>query len=77
MTWAWREQWPDGLQGLFSATHCKSQPTRAGLFAVAAFALCLALIISSAIVRSKFGKVLLATRDAESRARFLGYRVDM
>ncbi len=50
--------------------------TRAGLFAVAAFALCLALIISSAIVRSKFGKVLLATRDAESRARFLGYRVE-
>nr|WP_319486593.1 urea ABC transporter permease subunit UrtC [uncultured Cohaesibacter sp.] len=50
--------------------------TRAGLFAAAAFALCLALIISSAIVRSKFGKVLLATRDAESRARFLGYRVE-
>ncbi len=50
--------------------------TRAGLFAAAAFALCLAFIISSAIVRSKFGKVLLATRDAESRARFLGYRVE-
>ncbi|WP_394702519.1 urea ABC transporter permease subunit UrtC [uncultured Cohaesibacter sp.] len=50
--------------------------TRAGLFAAAAFALCLALVISSAIVRSKFGKVLLATRDAESRARFLGYRVE-
>jgi urea transport system permease protein len=50
--------------------------TRVGLFAAAAFALCLALIISSAIVRSKFGKVLLATRDAESRARFLGYRVE-
>ena len=50
--------------------------TRAGLFAAAAFALCLALVLSSAIVRSKFGKVLLATRDAESRARFLGYRVE-
>ncbi|WP_319567445.1 urea ABC transporter permease subunit UrtC [Cohaesibacter marisflavi] len=50
--------------------------TRAGLFAAAAFALSVALVISSAIVRSKFGKVLLATRDAESRARFLGYRVE-
>ena len=50
--------------------------TRAGLFMASAFALCLSLIISSAIVNSRFGKVLVATRDAESRARFLGYRVE-
>ena len=50
--------------------------TRAGLFAASAFALCLALIFCSSIVRSKFGKILLATRDAEARARFLGYRVE-
>ncbi len=36
----------------------------------------LALILSSAIVRSKFGKVLVGVRDAESRTRFLGYRVE-
>ena len=27
-------------------------------------------------MRSKFGKVLIAIRDAESRTRFLGYRVE-
>jgi urea transport system permease protein len=28
------------------------------------------------VISSRFGKVLVAIRDAESRARFLGYRVD-
>jgi len=37
----------------------------------------LALAVSSPrIVRSKYGKVLIAVRDAESRTRFLGYRVE-
>ena len=31
-------------------------------------------IICKALVNSKFGKVLIAVRDAESRTRFLGYR---
>ena len=50
--------------------------TRASLFAASALALSLSLILSAAITSSKFGKVLIATRDAESRARFLGYRVE-
>ena len=50
--------------------------TRAGLFAASAFALALAVVICSAIVNSKLGKVMVAVRDAESRTRFLGYRVD-
>ncbi|WP_349961581.1 urea ABC transporter permease subunit UrtC [Rhizobium sp. ZPR3] len=50
--------------------------TRAVLFAVTAVFLALALMLSSAIVRSKFGKVLVGVRDAESRTRFLGYRVE-
>ncbi|WP_428425883.1 urea ABC transporter permease subunit UrtC [Pararhizobium sp.] len=50
--------------------------TRAALFAATAVALALALVISSAIVRSKYGKVLVGVRDAESRTRFLGYRVE-
>ena len=50
--------------------------TRAALFAATAIALALALVISSAIVRSKYGKVLVGVRDAESRTRFLGYRVE-
>ncbi|MBJ6134414.1 urea ABC transporter permease subunit UrtC [Ochrobactrum sp. Q0168] len=48
--------------------------TRAALFATSAFVLAIALIFSSAIVKSKFGKVLVSVRDAESRTRFLGYR---
>jgi urea transport system permease protein len=50
--------------------------TRASLFAITALFLALALMLSSAIVRSKFGKVLVGVRDAESRTRFLGYRVE-
>lgn len=54
----------------------QSASTRAGLFMASAFGLCLTLIISAAIVNSRFGKVLVATREAEARARFLGYRVE-
>jgi urea transport system permease protein len=50
--------------------------TRAALFSATAILLALSLLIASAIVRSKFGKVLVGVRDAESRTRFLGYRVE-
>jgi len=50
--------------------------TRAALFSATAILLALSLLIASAIVRSKFGKVLVGVRDAESRSRFLGYRVE-
>jgi urea transport system permease protein len=50
--------------------------TRAALFAASAIALALAVLVCSAIVNSKLGKVMVAIRDAESRTRFLGYRVD-
>jgi urea transport system permease protein len=50
--------------------------TRAALFAASAIGLALAFILCSAIVNSKLGKVLVAVRDAESRTRFLGYRVE-
>ncbi len=54
----------------------QADSTRAVLFAATAVFLALALMLSSAIVRSKFGKVLVGVRDAESRTRFLGYRVE-
>jgi len=38
--------------------------------------LVLAFVACRLIVRSRFGKVLVAVRDAESRTRFLGYRVE-
>ncbi len=50
--------------------------TRAALFAASAIMLALSLVVASAIVRSKFGKVLVGIRDAESRVRFLGFRVE-
>jgi len=54
----------------------QSDTTRSTLFAITALALALAVLITSAIVRSKLGKVMVAVRDAESRTRFLGYRVE-
>ena len=54
----------------------QSQTTRAALFAASALALALAFVVCSSIVNSKLGKVMVAVRDAESRTRFLGYRVE-
>ena len=50
--------------------------TRAALFVISCVALIIAFLICRALVTSKFGKVLVAIRDAESRTRFLGYRVE-
>jgi len=50
--------------------------TRAALFAISVVALMLGFVICRAVVASKFGKVLIAIRDAEARTRFLGYRVE-
>ncbi|CAD7049771.1 urea ABC transporter permease subunit UrtC [Pseudorhizobium endolithicum] len=50
--------------------------TRNVLFAMSAMMLALCLLLASGIVRSKFGKVLVGVRDAESRVRFLGFRVE-
>jgi urea transport system permease protein len=48
--------------------------TRAGLLVVTALILTLLYLMARALTRSRFGKVLVAVRDAESRTRFLGYR---
>src|SRR6266540_1663375 len=50
--------------------------TRGALFVSSTLALMLGFIICRVIVSSKFGKVLVAIRDAEARTRFLGYRVE-
>jgi urea transport system permease protein len=54
----------------------QAQGTRAALFFASAVALALGFLVASAVVNSRFGKVLIGVRDAESRARFLGYRVE-
>jgi urea transport system permease protein len=50
--------------------------TRVGLFALSGLALAFGLLLGRWITTSKLGKVLVAVRDSESRARFLGYRVE-
>ncbi|MGZ6125374.1 MAG: urea ABC transporter permease subunit UrtC, partial [Myxococcales bacterium] len=50
-----------------------SPRTRIVLVALSATLLLLALIACKALVRSKFGRVLTAIRDAEDRVRFCGY----
>ena len=54
----------------------QSDETRAGLLIASCVALALGFLICRAVVTSRFGKVIVAIRDAESRARFLGYRVE-
>ncbi len=54
----------------------QAQGTRAMLFVLSCVALAIAFLICRAIVTSKLGNVLIAIRDAESRTRFLGYRVE-
>jgi urea transport system permease protein len=54
----------------------QADSTRAALFAITCLALMLGFLVCRAIVSSKFGKVLIAIRDAEARTRFIGYRVE-
>ena len=50
-----------------------SPGTRAGLLAASALLLLGAFLLCRFLVRSKFGRVLEAIRDAEARVMFLGY----
>jgi urea transport system permease protein len=54
----------------------QAEGTRNGLLVISCIALALSFLMCRAIVTSKFGKVLIAIRDAEARTRFLGYRVE-
>jgi urea transport system permease protein len=48
--------------------------TRCGLLIATALFLAAELLIARYVITSRFGKVLIAVRDTESRTRFLGYR---
>jgi urea transport system permease protein len=54
----------------------QAQGTRVALFLCTVLSLALCFVIARLIVTSTFGKVLVSIRDAESRTRFLGYRVE-
>ena len=52
----------------------QSDATRSALLVATAILLAACLLLSRYVVTSRFGKVLIAVRDTESRTRFLGYR---
>jgi urea transport system permease protein len=54
----------------------QAEATRNVLFSISCVALMAGFMVCRAVVTSKFGKVLIAIRDAEARTRFLGYRVE-
>ena len=54
----------------------QAEATRNALLVISCIALAVGFLICRAIVTSKFGKVLVAIRDAELRTRFMGYRVE-
>jgi len=54
----------------------QSDSTRVALFAVTATLLASSYVTCRAICASRYGRVVVAIRDAENRARFLGYRVE-
>jgi urea transport system permease protein len=52
----------------------QEESTRCALLVITAAFLCVQFLVARYLVMSRFGKVLIAVRDAESRTRFLGYR---
>ncbi|MBR9869409.1 MAG: urea ABC transporter permease subunit UrtC [Oceanospirillales bacterium] len=54
----------------------QSDTTRVTLFMITALILAGLLVLSKKIMQTRFGKVIVAIRDGESRARFIGYRTE-
>jgi urea transport system permease protein len=63
------------FKDIFGAS-LQAEGTRNAFFVASVVALAGGFALCRAIVTSKLGKVLIAVRDAESRTRFIGYRVD-
>ena len=63
------------FKDIFGA-NIQSGATRNAFFVATVIAVGLGYALCMGIVHSKLGKVLIAVRDAESRTRFLGYRVE-
>ena len=54
----------------------REDSTRIALFLASVIALALGYVLSRYIVNSRLGLACIAIRDAESRSRFIGYRVE-
>ena len=53
-----------------------SEATRVSLMLASGVSLLVSLVLCQRLLSTKFGRVLVALRDSESRTRFLGYRVE-
>ena len=53
-----------------------SEATRVSLMLASGVSLLVSLVLCQRLLSTKFGRVLVAVRDSESRTRFLGYRVE-
>jgi len=60
----------------FLGLDLQADATRAGLMIASAIALSGGYLLCRWMTTSKYGRVLIAIRDAEARARFIGYRVE-
>ena len=54
----------------------QSDTTRIVLFLLSGIMLAIGYLVSRYVVNSKLGRIIIAIRDAEDRARFIGYRVE-
>ena len=54
----------------------QADSTRLALFMISGLALACGYLLCCAIINSKLGRITVAIRDAESRTRFVGYRVE-
>ncbi|WP_459778822.1 urea ABC transporter permease subunit UrtC [Photobacterium sp. R1] len=54
----------------------QADATRIALFVASVLTLSLSYLLCRAIITSRLGSLIIAVRDAESRARFLGYPVE-
>ncbi|AUM12636.1 urea ABC transporter permease subunit UrtC [Ketobacter alkanivorans] len=54
----------------------QADSTKVALFVCSGIALILGYLLCRFVVSSKLGRVLVSIRDAESRTRFIGYRVE-
>lgn len=54
----------------------QSDSTRMTLFLMSGFILGAVYLISRYVINSKLGRIVIAIRDAEDRARFIGYKVE-
>ena len=54
----------------------QADTTRVTLFVCSGLALAIGYLLCRAIINSKLGRITVAIRDAESRTRFVGYKVE-